>query len=76
MTGDFKLSLDIFNKKKREVSGIDNPNMVIEEGQGVSEETGKTEGPVNTLEVSLCTDTLYFIPNCLSLADAGDSGER
>ena len=59
MTGDFKLSLDIFSKKKKEVSGIDNPNMVIEEESGVSGETGKTSASVDTLEVCLSTELIF-----------------
>ena len=50
MEGDLKLSLDIFKKKKREVTGVDNP-MGIEEESAVTGET-KKEGTVNTLEVS------------------------
>ena len=49
MKGDLKLSLDIFSKKKRDLTGIDNP-MVVEEESGVTGETRKTEA----VEVSLC----------------------
>ena len=66
MTGDFKLSLDIFYKKKRVVSGIDNPNTGIEGGSGVSAsaENDKTQATVVTLEVRFCHADMKLSNKC------------
>ena len=50
MEGDLKLSLDIFFKKKKDLSGIDNPMGIEEE----SEVSVKTEANIDTMEVGLC----------------------
>ena len=57
MKGDLKLSLDIFYKKKKDLTGIDNP-MVIEEESGVS--GSKTEANVDSVEVSLSHRERYL----------------
>ena len=47
MDGDFKLSLDSFYKKERDLTGIENP-AVIEEELEVSGETEKKEAEIAT----------------------------
>ena len=79
MEGDFKLSLDSFYKKERDLTGIENP-AVIEEELEVSGETEKTKAEVaTTAEVkSLKQRNLYllYLSIFIFVVDGRDCGER